>query len=71
MRQDIDTDKEEIQRFGHKLAGSASLYGFPKLGELGRNIENAIRSENRHKEVEYWDLLKREIHLLIPEIYRN
>ncbi|MGB5811474.1 MAG: Hpt domain-containing protein, partial [Polyangiales bacterium] len=32
---------EDVTRVGHNLRGTASAYGFPRLGELGAALEDA------------------------------
>ncbi len=34
---------DEIQVIGHKLAGNGGSYGFPVLGNIGKNIEDEAK----------------------------
>lgn len=35
---------EKIQKIGHKIKGSAGLYGFSELSEIGFRLENSAKS---------------------------
>lgn len=35
---------EKIKRIGHNIKGSAGLYGFSELSEIGFKIENTVQS---------------------------
>ncbi len=36
----------QIKRIGHQLAGTAATLGYPKLGLLGRRLEDAVTNTN-------------------------
>ena len=44
-RRELDT----LETLGHNLRGSAAVYGFPRLGALGRRIEAAARAGDEMK----------------------
>jgi PAS domain S-box-containing protein len=37
----VSKDFDGIQRFGHNLKGTGTGYGFPRIGEIGKEIEQA------------------------------
>ncbi|MEJ2568047.1 MAG: Hpt domain-containing protein [candidate division WOR-3 bacterium] len=39
-------DFETIQRLGHSMKGSGSIYGFDGITELGKTIESSAKSKN-------------------------
>jgi len=39
-------DFETIQRLGHSMKGSGSIYGFDGITELGKMIESSAKSKN-------------------------
>jgi two-component system sensor histidine kinase/response regulator len=39
-------DFETIQRLGHSMKGSGSIYGFDGITELGKTIEASAKSKN-------------------------
>ncbi len=39
-------DFETIQRLGHSMKGSGSIYGFDGITELGKIIESSAKSKN-------------------------
>ncbi|MFO7818654.1 MAG: Hpt domain-containing protein [Halanaerobacter sp.] len=41
-----ESDLEGIKRVGHNLKGTGGGYGFDKITELGRQIEEAAKEEN-------------------------
>jgi HPt (histidine-containing phosphotransfer) domain-containing protein len=40
------SDYEAIRELGHKMNGSGSGYGFPRITEIGQGLENASRERN-------------------------
>lgn len=38
------TNLEKIQKIGHRIKGSAGLYGFSKLGEIAFKLETTVES---------------------------
>jgi signal transduction histidine kinase/HPt (histidine-containing phosphotransfer) domain-containing protein/ActR/RegA family two-component response regulator len=50
---------DRLRRVGHNLAGSAAAYGLPQLGELGRGLEDAARSEALDRVVELLGAIER------------
>lgn len=45
----VDGDAKTLSRLGHKLKGTGTSYGFPRLTELGLAIENAGKDEDLPK----------------------
>ncbi len=53
--EDVDTIKRliqegnfsDIQRIGHSMKGSGGGYGFDKISELGKGIEEFSKAENK------------------------
>lgn len=39
-------DFETIERLGHSMKGSGSIYGFDGVSELGKKIESSAKNEN-------------------------
>ena len=52
---------KEISNIGHKLRGNAALFGFPKLGYLGKELESAAASGNEQAASEIMDEIKKFI----------
>ncbi len=50
---------EEIVRVGHQLKGSGASYGFPRLSEIGADIEAAARAGELEPIAELTEILKR------------
>jgi CheY-like chemotaxis protein len=44
-----EKDFEPIQRFGHNLKGTGRGYGFPRIEELGKEIESAARARDEDR----------------------
>ena len=44
-----DNNYEDIEKLGHKIKGSGGGYGFDRVTELGREIEQAAAAENAEK----------------------
>jgi hypothetical protein len=40
---------DPIRRFGHNLKGTGSGYGFPRIGDLGREIEKAAEERDAER----------------------
>lgn len=52
-------DLIEIKKIGHKLAGNAGSYGLTELGNLGVNLEEAVKIEEAESLIrEYENLLE-------------
>lgn len=51
------SDYDTIREFGHKMNGSGSGYGFPRITEIGHALEDASRDRNADK-----------IHSLVAEL---
>ena len=46
-------DPVVLQRVGHQMKGNALTFGFPELGQIGEELEKAIRAENWEKSREF------------------
>lgn len=42
-------DLREIQRLGHSMKGAGGGYGFDKITEIGRGIEEAAKTGDKNK----------------------
>lgn len=42
----FERDYEAMKKMGHKLGGTASSYGFQKLGELAKELEKAGQDQD-------------------------
>ena len=40
-------DFEQLRQLGHRMKGVGNSYGFSKVSELGKSIEDGARSEDR------------------------
>ena len=38
---------EDVENFGHKIAGNASMYGLENISRIGADIEDAAAAGNR------------------------
>ncbi|AMK09857.1 Hpt domain-containing protein [Pseudodesulfovibrio indicus] len=45
-------DYDSVIEFGHTLKGNGSSYGFPRLSELGRELEGAGAARDRDAAIE-------------------
>lgn len=56
-------DFEQLRQLGHRMKGVGNSYGFGKVSELGKSIEDGARSEDRGALealiVDYADYLER------------
>jgi HPt (histidine-containing phosphotransfer) domain-containing protein len=56
-------DFEQLRQLGHRMKGVGNSYGFSKVSELGKSIEDGARSEDRAALdaiiVDYADYLER------------
>ena len=56
-------DFEQLRQLGHRMKGVGNSYGFAKVSELGKSIEDGARSEDRGALealiVDYADYLER------------
>ena len=56
-------DFEQLRQLGHRMKGVGNSYGFSKVSELGKSIEDGARSEDRGALealiVDYADYLER------------
>ncbi len=45
LKDELDSNRlEKIQKIGHKIKGSAGLYGFSALSEIGNRIEDTAKN---------------------------
>ena len=40
-------DMEQLRQLGHRMKGVGNSYGFEKVSELGKHIEDGARSDDR------------------------
>jgi HPt (histidine-containing phosphotransfer) domain-containing protein len=48
-----DEDIKTIERIGHSMKGSGGGYGFERISEIGKGIENACRDLNKNEIINF------------------
>ena len=56
----IQKDSEAIRILGHQLHGSGASYGFEKITDIGKKINNLAKESDENK----WEKLKKELFVL-------
>ncbi len=51
----------DIQRVAHKIKGSGAPFGFPRLSEIAKNIEESATEKDAQKAEEYINQLLEEV----------
>jgi len=42
----VEKNSAVLERVGHQLKGNAATYGYPELGAIGADMENAAKNNN-------------------------